>query len=45
MSPGAVELVEEEVFDRFGRLISVEAAVFDSELRVGSTFAVSRITI
>ena len=28
MSPGAVELVEEEAFDRFRRLISVEAAVF-----------------
>ena len=25
MSPGAVDLVEEEAFDRFGRLISVEA--------------------
>ena len=30
MSPGAVDLVEEEAFDRFRRLISVEAAVFDS---------------
>ena len=29
MSPGAVDLVEEEAFDRFGRLVSVEAAVFD----------------
>ena len=41
MSPGAVDLVEEEAFDRFGRLISVEAAVFDSELlchRVGQFF-------
>ena len=27
MSPGAVDLVEEEAFDRFRRLISVEAAV------------------
>ena len=37
-SPGAVELVEEEAFDRFRRLVSVEAAVFNSELlchRVG----------
>ena len=32
MSPGAEELVEEEAFDRFRRLISVEASVFDSEL-------------
>ena len=32
MSPGAVDLVEEEAFSRFGRLISVEAAVFNSEL-------------
>ena len=32
VSPGAVDLVEEEAFDRFRRLISVEAAVFDSEL-------------
>ena len=38
MAPGAVELVEKEAFDRFRRLISVEAAVFNSELlchRVG----------
>ena len=38
MSPRAIELVEEEDFDRFRRLISVEAAVFNSELlchRVG----------
>ena len=27
MSPGAVDLVEEEAFDRFRRLISVEAAI------------------
>ena len=43
MSPGAVELVEEEAFDRFRRLISVEAAVFNSELlchRVGQLFDV-----
>ena len=32
MSPGTVELVEEETFGRFRRLISVEAAVFNSEL-------------
>ena len=40
MSPGAVDLVEEEAFDRFRRLISVEAAVFDCELlchRVGQS--------
>ena len=45
MSPGAVDLVEEEAFDRFRRLISVEAAVFDSELlchRVGQFFHVVR---
>ena len=45
MSPGAVDLVEEEAFDRFGRLISVEAAVFNSELlchRVGQFFHVIR---
>ena len=29
MSPGAVKLVEEEAFDRFRRLISVEAAVLN----------------
>ena len=43
MSPGAVELIEEEAFDRFRRLISVEAAVFNSELlchRVGQFFDV-----
>ena len=43
MSPGAVELVEEETFDRFRRLISVEAAIFNSELlchRVGQFFDV-----
>ena len=28
MSPGAVEFVEEEAFDRFRRLISVEAALY-----------------
>ena len=32
MSPGAIELAEEEAFDHFRRLISVEAAVFNSEL-------------
>ena len=45
MSPGAVDLVEEEAFDRFRRLISVEAAVFDCELlchRVGQFFHVIR---
>ena len=45
MSPGAVDLVEEEAFDRFGRLVSVEAAVFDRELlchRVGQFFYVIR---
>ena len=31
-SPKAEELVEEEAFDRFGVLISIEAAVFNSEL-------------
>ena len=38
-------MVEEEAFDRFRRLISVEAAVFDSELlchRVGQFFHVIR---
>ena len=43
MSPRAVDLVEEEAFDRFRRLISVEAAVFNSELlchRVGQFFGV-----
>ena len=43
MAPGAVELVEEEAFDRFRRLVSVEAAVFDCELlchRVGQFFHV-----
>ena len=43
MSLGAVDLVEEEAFDRFRRLISVEAAVFYSELlchRVGQFFDV-----
>ena len=41
MSPGAVELVDEEAFDRFRRHVSVEAAVFNSELlchRVGQFF-------
>ena len=41
MSSGAVELVKEEAFDRFRRLVSVEAAVFDCELlchRVGQFF-------
>ena len=45
MSPGAVELVEEEAFDRLRLLISVEAAVFNSELlcrRVGQFFHVIR---
>ena len=44
-SPGAAELVEEVAFDRFRRLVSVEAAVFDSELlchRVGQFFHVVR---
>ena len=44
-SPGAVELVEEEAFDCFRRLISVEAAVFNSELlchRVSQYFDVIR---
>ena len=44
MSPGAAELVEEEAFDRFRRLISVEAAVFDCELlchRVGQFYRFS----
>ena len=45
MSPGAVDLVEEEAFDRFRRLISVEAAVcsLNSELlchRAGQFFDV-----
>ena len=38
-------MVEEEAFDRFRRLISVEAAVFNSELlchRVGQFFHVIR---
>ena len=45
MSSGAVDLVEEEAFDRFGRLISVKAAVLDSELlchRLGQFFDVIR---
>ena len=45
MSPGAVELVEEEAFDRFRRLIFAEAAVLNSELlchRVGQFFHVIR---
>ena len=45
ISPGAVELVEKDAFDRFRRLISVEAAVFNSELlchRVGQFFQVIR---
>ena len=45
MSPGAVELVKKEAFDRFRRLVSVEAAVFNSELlchRVGHLFHVIR---
>ena len=44
-SPGAVELVEEEAFDRSRRLISIEAAMFNSELfchRVGQFFGVMR---
>ena len=43
MSPGAVKMIEEEAFDLFRRLISVEAAVFNSELlchRVGQFFDV-----
>ena len=45
MSPGAVDLVEEEALDRIRRLISVEATVFDSEVlchRVGQFFHVLR---
>ena len=45
MSPKAVELVEEDAFSRFRRLISLEAAVFNSELlrhRVGQFFHVIR---
>ena len=45
MSPREVELVEEEAFDRFSRLITIEAAVFNSELlchRVGQFFHVVR---
>ena len=45
MPPRAVKLVEEEAFDRFRRLISVKAAVFNSELlchRVGQFFHVIR---
>ena len=41
----AIELVEEEAFDRFRSLISVEAAVFNSELlchRGGQFFDVIR---
>ena len=48
MSPGAIELAEEEAFDRFRRLISVEAAVFNCELfcdRVGQIFDVLYISI
>ena len=43
MSPGAVKLVEEEAFDHFRRLISVEAAVFNSELFLerGTAFLLS----
>ena len=44
-SPGAVELVEEEAFDRFGRLVSIEATIFNSKLlhhRVGQIFDVIR---
>ena len=43
--PGAEELVEVEAFDRFSRLITIEAAVFNSELlchRVGQFFHVIR---
>ena len=43
MSPGAVELVEEEAFERFRRLISVETSVLNCELlchRVGQFFGV-----
>ena len=45
MSPGAVELVEEETLDRFGCLISLEAATFDSEIlrhRVSQFFGIIR---
>ena len=45
--PGAVEMVEEEAFDRFRRLVSVEAAVFNSELlchRVGKFLTSSDIS-
>ena len=48
MSPGAVELVGEEAFDRFRRLFSVEAAVFDSELlchRVGQFLVLVLISV
>ena len=43
MSPEAVELVEEEALDRLRRLVSVGAAMFNSELlchRVGQFFHV-----
>ena len=39
MSPGAVELVEEEAFDRFRRLVSVEATVFDESSSESTFFA------
>ena len=45
ISPGAVDLVEEEAFDRFGRHISIIASVFNIELlrhRVGQFFDVIR---
>ena len=45
MSPEAVELIEEEAFNHFRSLISVGAAVFNSELlchRVGQFFDVIR---
>ena len=43
MSQGAIELAEEEAFDRFRRLISVKASVLNFELlchRVGQFFDV-----
>ena len=45
ISPGAAELVEEEAFDRFRRIISIEAAMWKIELlchRVGQFFDVIR---
>ena len=45
MSPEAVELVEEEAFDRFRRHISVEAAVFNSEFLFPSNWPYSEEAI